>query len=161
MWPIQRADRAVGGFAKVEPDNLPGIAGGLDPPLVNEETLLTKAQNGSHVMADEKNGSPFLCHVAHLSQAFLLEVCVADGQHFIDQQDFWLQMCRYAECQPHIHATGIVFDRCVDELLNLGKRYDLVKLAANLGPPHAQDGAVEVNVLPASQFAVEASANFQ
>ena len=46
-------------------------------------------------------------------------------------------------------------------LLDLGERDDLVELALDLRPLHAQDRAVEVDVLAAGQLRVEAGADLQ
>ena len=49
----------------------------------------------------------------------------------------------------------------VDEALDAGERHHLVEAAGDLGALHAQDGAVEVNVLAAGQLRVEAGADFE
>ena len=72
---------------------------------------------------------PPLGHVAHLAEALLLELGVADRQHLVDDQDFRLQVRGHGERQPHVHAAGIVLDRRVEELLDLGEGDDLVELA--------------------------------
>jgi hypothetical protein len=51
-------------------------------------------------------------------------------------------MGRHGKRQPEIHARGVVLDWRVDELLDLGKRHDLIEFSGDLGPPHPEDGAV-------------------
>src|SRR5262249_51714158 len=51
--------------------------------------------------------------------------------------------------------------RRVEERLDLGELYDHVKLAGDLPAFHAEDGAVEVDVLAAGQLGVEAGADLQ
>ena len=68
-----------------------------------------------------------------LPEALLLELRVADGEHFVDDQDLRLEVRRDRERQPHVHAGGVALDRRVEELLDLGERDDLVELAADLG----------------------------
>ena len=46
-------------------------------------------------------------------------------------------------------------------LLDLGERDDLVELAVDLGAPHAEDRAIEVDVFPPGQLRVEARADFE
>ena len=85
-------------------------------------------------MADEQHRAAFAGgHLAHLAQAFLLKLGVADRQHLVDDQDLRLQMRRDREGEPHIHAAGIALDRRVEELLDLGEGDDLVELASDLG----------------------------
>ena len=55
----------------------------------------------------------------------------------------------------------VALDRRVEELLDLGERDDFVELAADLGAGHAQDGAVEKDVLPAGQLGMKAGADFE
>src|SRR5207245_2218310 len=44
---------------------------------------------------------------------------------------------------------------------DLGEVDDLVKAPVDLGPPHAEDRAAEVDVLPARQLRMEAGADLQ
>ena len=104
---------------------------------------------------------PCLRHVAHLAEALALERGVADGQHLVDDQDLRLEVRRDGEGEPHVHAARVALDRRVEELLDLGEGDDLVELAIDLGLAHAEDGAVEVDVLAAGQLGVEAGADLQ
>ena len=56
---------------------------------------------------------------------------------------------------------AVALDRRIEELLHLGEGDDLVELALDLRRGHAKDGAVEIDVLPAGQFRVEAGADLQ
>ena len=70
-------------------------------------------------------------------------------------------MRRHGEREPHVHAAGVALHRRVEELLDLGERDDLVELARDLGAAHAEDGAVEEDVLAAGQLRVEAGADLE
>ena len=65
------------------------------------------------------------------------------------------------EGEPHVHPAGVALDRRVEEPLDLGEGDDLVELAADLAPAHAEDGAVEEDVLPAGELRVEAGADLE
>jgi len=67
----------------------------------------------------------------------------------------------YRKRQTHVHPAGVALDRRVQEFLNLRKCHNLVKLALNLTSPHAEDGAIHVDVLAPRQLWMEAGANFQ
>ena len=112
-------------------------------------------------MADEQDGAALARDVAHLAEALLLERGVADREHLVDEQDLGLEVRRDGERQPHIHAARVAFDRRVDEALDLGERDDLVELARDLGALHAEDGAVQVDVLAPGQLRVKAGADLE
>ncbi len=65
------------------------------------------------------------------------------------------------EGETHVHAARIPFHRRVDELGDLGEGDDLVELAADLGAAHAEDGAVEEDVLAARELGMEAGADLE
>src|SRR5205085_430975 len=71
------------------------------------------------------------------------------------------QMRSDGEGKPHVHPATVVLDRSVQELLDLREIDDRIKLATHLVAPHAQDGAVEIDVVPAGQFRMEPSAHLQ
>ena len=70
-------------------------------------------------------------------------------------------MGRHGEGEPHLHAARVVLDGGVDEPLDLGEGDDLVELAGDLAPLHAEDGAVQKDVLAAAQLGMEARADFE
>src|ERR1044071_2527731 len=65
------------------------------------------------------------------------------------------------EGETHVHAAGVPLDGRVDEFFDLGEGDDLVEVGLDLGLAHAEDGAVEEDVLAAGQFGVEAGADFE
>ena len=113
------------------------------------------------LVAHEENGSPILREIAHLSQAFLLKCGIAHCEHFVHKQDLRFQMSSDSKGQAQIHAAGKVLYRRSNELLHLGKRHNLIKLTIDLLLFHAQDSAIQVDILSSSQFRVEPDAYFQ
>ena len=75
---------------------------------------------------------PCLRDVAHFPEALLLERGVADGEHFVDEQDLGLEMRGDRERQPQVHAARVALDRRVEEPLDLREGDDLVELALDL-----------------------------
>ena len=67
----------------------------------------------------------------------------------------------HGKSQAHVHAAGVALDRGIDEFLHLGKIHDLIKLAGHFLFGHAQDGAVEVDILAPGQLGVKAGAHLQ
>ena len=56
-----------------------------------------------HLMAHQNDRPPMPRNVPDLPQALLLERDVSHRQHFVNQQNFWLQMRRHSKRQPHVH----------------------------------------------------------
>ena len=90
-----------------------------------------------------------------------MEGVIADGQHFVDQEDVVFEVGGDGEGKANGHAARIPFDGGIDELLELGKGDDLVEFAFDLAAPHAENGAVEVDVFAAGEFGMKAGANFE
>ena len=65
-----------------------------------------------------------------------------------------------ASSQPHMHAAAVAFHRCVQKLLHLGKRHNLIEFLPYLRPAHAQNRAVQENIFASGQFRVKAGAHF-
>jgi hypothetical protein len=99
--------------------------------------------------------------VLHLAEALLLEGGVAHGQHLVDDEDLRLEVRRHGEGQPHVHAAGVALHRRVEERSTSAKATISSKLARRLALAHAEDGAVEEDVLAAAQLRVEAGADLQ
>jgi len=97
-------------------------------------------------------------NILHFPQALLLELCIPNRQNLIYDQNLWLQMRRNCKGEPHIHATAVALDWCIQEFLYAGERDNLVELALNFDFAHAQDGAIEKNVFAAGELGMEAGA---
>lgn len=112
-------------------------------------------------MADEDDGSAFFGNVFHFAQAFFLELGVAYGEDFVDEEDFGFEVGGYCEGETDIHAAGIMFYRGVQEFFHFGEGDDLVEFLFYFDTTHAQDGAVEIDVFATGEFGMEAGADFQ
>src|SRR5262249_44849051 len=73
----------------------------------------------------------------------------------VDQENLWLEVDGDRERQADIHATRVVLGGGIDELLDLGEVNDLVELAGDFRPLHAQDRAGEVDVLASRQLTMK------
>ena len=65
------------------------------------------------------------------------------------------------EGETHVHPAGVAFDRGIKVFFYLGKGDYLIELAFDFATGHAQDGAVQVDVLPSGQFRVKACTYLQ
>ena len=97
----------------------------------------------------------------HLADGFLLEFGITDGEDFVDDEDFGVEVCGDGEAEADGHTTGIALDGCVDIALTAGEADDLVELAGNLLLGHAKDQGVHVNVFPPGELGIKAAAQLQ
>ena len=112
-------------------------------------------------MANKQDCSAEPRYVLNFLQTFLLKLRITDRQHLVDDQDLRLQMRRDGEGQAHIHSATVALDRRVEEFLDLGKGDDLIELARDLLPAHAEDRAIQEDVLATGQFGVKAGADLE
>jgi hypothetical protein len=107
-------------------------------------------------VADEQDGPALATDLAHLAQALTLEGGVAYREHLVHDQDLGLEVSGDREREPQVHAARVALHRRVDEALDLGEGDDLVELALDLAAAHAEDRAVQEDVLATREIAVEA-----
>src|SRR5262245_25124000 len=132
-----------------------------DPSLPQENRCRTKVLDGSHVVTHEQHRPSVPRHIAHLAKALLLKRRVANGEDLVDDQNLWFQVCRHGKGQASVHAAGVMLDRGLQEPSDLGEGDDVVEPALDLAPLHPEDGAIQIDVLPASELRVEAGADLQ
>ena len=113
----------------------------LDAAVVKNDAARAECIDGGHVVGDQDDGATSTGDVAHLAKALFLKVDVANGQNFVNKEDFGLEVGCNRERQPHVHPGRIVLYGCVDEFLELGEGYDFLKLATNVALGHAEDRA--------------------
>src|SRR5262245_18316061 len=70
-------------------------------------------------------------------------------------------MCGDREGESHIHAARIALYWRVEEPHDLREVHDLVKLLADLRPCHAENTAIEINVLLSCKLGMETSADLE
>src|SRR5471032_1526014 len=99
-------------------------------------------------MADKQHRPATARDFPDLTEAFFLKLSVPDSEHFVDDQDFRLEMRGDREGKAYIHTRRIALNRRVQETLDLGERHDFIELPVDLRPCHAEDRAVEIDVLP-------------
>src|SRR3989338_1710493 len=113
-------------------------------------------------MAYKQNSSPSLCrHLFHFSEAFLLELHIADGQYFVHDQNFRFQMGGNCKSQADIHATGVMLDGGIEKLFHFSKGDYLVEFIFYFGLAHAEDRAIEINIFPSTEFGMKTGSDFQ
>jgi hypothetical protein len=86
----------------------------------------------SPIVRDEQDGHAARAELVHLAHAALAEVDVADGERFVNEQDFGVYVDGNGEGQAHDHAARVRLDGLVDEVADLGEVLDLLVAAVDL-----------------------------
>jgi len=153
-----RRDGAGGG---VVVNNFVGFAVLGEEAVVEVDGGGAELSDGGHVVGDEQNSAAFVGDFLEFTETFFLELDVADGEDFVDDQDFRVEMCGDGEGEADVHAGGVTLDRRVEEFVDGGELDDVIELLEDFASAHAEDGAVEEDVFAAGEFGVEACADFE
>jgi hypothetical protein len=110
-------------------------------------------------MCDEEDSPAFAAERRHLSHTLGAEFCISDSKYLVHQDNLRLEVRGHRERQTESHAGGVPLDRRIHKGRHARELYDIVKVAFDRSPRHTQNGAVEVYVLAAGQFRMEAGAH--
>ena len=86
---------------------------------------------------------------------------VADGQRFIDDQDFGIDMNRGGKRQPNVHTARIFFDWPIDKLADFRESLDARKRFVQFLARQPQDLAIEIHIFAAAEFGIKSGAQFE
>ena len=116
---------------------------------VEPERLVAEPRHEIQRVRDQQHRPAATAELSELVEALVRKGFVADGQHFVDEQDVGIDMNGHGEPEPHVHAGGVGLHRRVDEVLELGKRDDLVEPCGHLAFRQPEHHPVDVDVLAA------------
>ena len=122
--------------------------------LQHEHPVAHRAHRGGRV-ADVEDRGAVAADLLHLGHALLLERPVPHREHLVGEEHVGIDVDGDREAQPRVHARGVVRDRRVHELADVGELDDGVELALGLGLAHPEDRPVEEEVLAPGQLRVE------
>src|SRR5467141_4831650 len=128
---------------------------------VNPYPAVRETPNLIELMRDEDDCASCAGDIAHLAEAFFLEIYVPDSQDFIDEENLRLEVSSNSEGQADVHARGVVLYGGVNEFFELGEGHDFVELALDFALAHAEDDAGEKRVFVAGQLGMKAGADFE
>src|SRR5699024_7646831 len=137
-------------------DGLGGVAVEDGTALAQHDDPGAELLQHLQLVGDHDHGAPGLLQLPDALEALALERLVADREDLVDQEDVRLGVHSDGEGQAQEHARAVVLHVRVDELLDLAEGNDLVEPRVDLLTGHAQDRAVEVDVLAAREIGVEA-----
>ena len=132
-----------------------------DQARVDPDDAMAESSNLIELVADQDDGAAGAGHVAHLAQAFLLEIDVANGEHLVHQKNLRFEMGGDGKGEADVHTGGIMLHGCVDEFFELGESNDFIKFACDFALGHAQNGTAKKSVFAAREFRMEAGADFE
>ena len=130
-------------------------------PCLEEERSTAHLLNEVCAVGDEDKGSAVINNFLHLLHALDLKLWVTDRKHFVDNKDFRLEKCRHRKREPYIHAAGIALYGGIDELLQASKADNVVELPFHFAAAHAEDRAVEKDVVPTGELGMKTRSDFQ
>src|SRR5439155_6233198 len=142
-------------------DDLRGIAVLDDLAALEPDRAVAELVDRLHVVRDEHDRAPGSTQVLHATEAALLELRVADGEHLVDEEDLRLEVRGHGEREPHGHPARVALDRRVEEPLDAGEFDDLRKPALDLSALHPEDRAVEEDVLAPGELRVEPGSDLE
>src|ERR1700722_9341621 len=112
MIPIRkRKGELVGRVVEIVLEDIIRSSVPVNPAPFQPDTSLAQGPDGFHIVADEQDRSSALREVTHLSEAFLLERGVPNGENLVDDEDIGFQVCGHGKGKPYIHARGVAFYR--------------------------------------------------
>ena len=129
---------------------------GHDLALVEHDPAVAQGLDGGQVVGHEQNGRSGLNELVHPRHASILEHRVADRERLVDDEDLRLEVRSDREAESQLHPRRVVLDLCVDRLLELRERHDVVEAATDLPARDAEDAPVEPDVLAAGELEVHA-----
>ena len=119
---------------------------------------MTKAPQRSRVVCDEHNRAPLVTHLEEHVEALLLECRISDRENLVDQQDVCVDLNRYREGQPDVHARGVVLELQVLELAQFSEVDHRVVAGPSSRGERPSMIALMHHVVPRGQIDVEANA---
>ncbi len=112
-------------------------------------------------VGDQKDGPALFLKGLDPVDALALKTLVAHSQYLVDHQNVGVDVDRHGKAETHVHARGVELHRSIDECLELGEVDDGIEDAVHFLLGHAQEGSVEVDVLPPGQVLLEARAQLE
>ena len=142
-------------------DHLRARAVADDAALVDPEHAVAELRDGLDLVRHEDDRAARRVDVLHPPEAARLELGVAHAQNLVHEHDLGLEVRRDREGKPDVHAARVALHRRVEELLHSRELCDLRQLGLDLAALHAEDRAVQEDVLPARELGMEAGPDLE
>jgi hypothetical protein len=126
-----------------------------------QDAATRESRHRLHVVGHKQHRTTMSAGVIHLVETLSLKTRISNRQHLVDDQYVGFKVRGNGKGQPNVHTAAVPLDRRVQELFDLAEAHDLVEFAPDLNTAHAEDGAVQEDVLATGQLGVEARAHFE
>ena len=98
--------RAVGSYARrICGDDVTDRAHRRHTAAIQQQAAAAEVLHGGQLVADKQHRAAAAGDLAHLAEAFLLELGVTNGQDFVDNQDLWIEVRCDCKCEPDVHPA--------------------------------------------------------
>lgn len=148
-------------LGEVFTDDEVGSAEITNAAAVEPEDTVADGFDVTHGVADEEDSDAMLAEFMDLTEAALAEVNIADSEGFVDEENFWIDMDGDGEGEAHGHAARISFYGLVEEVSDFSELLDGVESAFGFRMGQAKDSGIEVDVIAAGEFGIEAAAELE
>src|SRR5688500_6043646 len=145
----------------IAPRDVVGAAFHLHTTALEQHCPGAELTDAGHVVAAEEHRATLLVQVTHPPEGAISEMNVADRKNLVHNQYLGVEMRRHRKCEPYEHAARVAFYRRVDELLQLGELHNGVELSLDLRAIHAEDRAVQKNVLASRELGMKSCSDFE
>ena len=156
-----RRGRLGAGADHVAFDRRGGVAAKDRAPAFEKKRAVAELGHVVHGVGDEHDHGAAREQPFQALVAFLAEKDVADGQRLVDDEDFGLEARGHGKGQAQEHAARIGLDRLVEVDADVGEGGDIVHARLDDIARDAEHGGVDVDVLPAGEFRLEAGAELE
>src|SRR5690242_19338053 len=112
-------------------------------------------------MADENDGAAATGGFVHFTEAFFLKSEIADGKHFVHEQNLRFEMCSDGKSQPRLHARAVMLQRRIQKFGHISKTDNFLEFAGDFPAPHAENCAVKKNIFTSGQLGMKSRADFE
>ena len=150
-----------GDVADIGVDHLPDLAGRGYPALREQDRAVAEVDDGGQAVADEDDGAALPRGGLHPAEALLLEGEIPHGENLVDDQDLGLQMSGHREGEAKLHPARVPLYGRIDERADVGELDNLIEAALDLLAFHAEDRAVQEDVLAPCELGVESGADLE
>ena len=132
-----------------------------DLAVLQPERAIAERFHFAGGVRNEQDGDSARAELVNFAQAALAEVDIAHGESFVHQKNFGIDVDRDREGQANHHAARIRLDRLVDEVADLSEFSDVREFAVHLLGGESKNRRVQIDVIAAREFGIEAGAEFE
>ena len=129
--------------------------------MVEPEHFIAELPHLFHRVGYKDSGNTGIKDLPHLSSALFTEGAVADGKHFIKDDDVRRYQAGDGKCQPALHSAGKLFERTVLEVFELRKLNDGIILSVHEVSCISQHRTAKIGIFLDGKITVKSAAEFQ